>query len=112
MSRSRKKHPFFKDHGLGKGSKRIAAARIRRIPIDSEKGEVLTAAPANYKKINRDSWDIHDYISRWGMDQAITDYYEILNETKFPSYTAYFIEKYPTVEDYLIKNWAKYYKRK
>ena len=112
MSRSYKKNPFCKDRGIGKNAKQICAQRLRRIPVDSEESAILISAPSNFKKINRDTWDIHDYISRWDMDQAIADYYETLNETRFPSYTAYFIEKYPTLEDYLIKNWAKYYKRK
>ena len=112
MSRSWKKHPFCKDKGIGKDAKHIAAARLRCIPVDSEKSEALASAPANYRKINRDTWDIHDYVSRWNKDQAIVDYYEIINNDAYPAYKENFINQYPTVEDYLIKNWAKYYKRK
>lgn len=114
MSRSWKRNPYCKDRGIGKDAKQIAAARLRCIPIDSEESEILVTAPANYKKINHDTWDIHDYISRWDRKQAIADYYESMNEEAWNSQKRYekFIKDYPTVEDYLTKNWAKYYKRK
>ena len=109
MSRSWKRNPYCKDRGIGKDAKQIAAARLRCIPIDSEESEVLVSAPANYKKINHDTWDIHDYTSRWTLENAIKDYYESIKNSRWKER---FLSQYPTVEDYLTRNWAKYYKRK
>ena len=107
MSRSWKKKPFCKDK-CSRQDKRDAASRVRNIPIDSEDNAVLVSAPANYKKINHDTWELHDYSFRWTLEDAIEDYYDHLNG----KWSKNFLKQYPTLEDYLIKCWARYYKRK
>ena len=108
MSRSWKKKPFCKDK-CSRWDKRKAASRVRNIPIDSEDNDVLVAAPANYKKINHDTWELHDYSFRWTLEDAIEDYYE---SATIGRWKERFLSQYPTLEDYLRKCWAKYYKRK
>ena len=108
MSRSWKRKPFCKDK-CSRWDKRNAASRVRNIPIDSEDSAVLIAAPANYKKINHDTWELHDYSFRWTLEDAIEDYYE---SATIGRWKERFLSQYPTLEDYLRKCWAKYYKRK
>ena len=72
MSRSYKKELISKDnqHSDAKWSKRMAASCIRNINPESEEAEVLAGKSNRYKKINQDTYDIHDYVSRWTEDEA------------------------------------------
>lgn len=93
MSRSYKRHPIVKDNRYSAHhAKQLAARRFRRKFRDDE-----SEIPRNrsiYKKINRDSWDIHDYISRWSEEQAIADY-----EQEKPN--GYWHKRFETLEDFL-----------
>lgn len=118
MSRSYKKEPVSKDnqHGGAKWGKRMAASRIRNIDPESEEAEVLAGKSNRYKKINQDTYDIHDYVSRWTEDEARVYWNSIVNgiheKCKYPSFVEKFLQKYPTEDDYINKVWAKDCKRK
>ena len=112
MSRSWKKKPYSKDKGIGKDAKRICAHRVRNIPIESEDSDVLIASPSAYKKVNEDTWEIHDYVSHYTKDDAVNHYYTVMNEPEDSPYRERFLKQYPTLEEYLNKVWAKYFKRK
>ena len=99
MSRSYKKNPFVTDHrrGTTKELKRLANRTFRRkISCDED----MPARPAHRKYT--ETWNIHDYISRWSWKQAKEEYNN-------PIYT--WKNKYPTLEEFY-KFWTKYYKRK
>lgn len=102
MSRSYRHTPITKDNRRGvRNNKRIVAQRLRAIPVESEESEILIASRSSYKKINHDTWDIHDYISRWTREDAIREYHEAEanNETRI-------LNLYPTLEDFLLE-WEK-----
>lgn len=113
MSRSYKKEPISKDNQRGgaRWGKRQAASRIRNIDPESEEAEVLAGKSNRYKYINQDTYDIHDYISRWTEQDAREYWRNIANgiheRCRFPHYTEDFLKKYPTEDDYIQKVWAK-----
>lgn len=95
MSRSYKKNPIYTDRPDGaKYWKRLANKKVRRKNNHFLKGN-------KYKRIFN-SWEIHDYISRWSKYQALNDFkrYEYLKE------------EYKNEEDFLNKHWKKYQYRK
>lgn len=110
MSRSYKKEPISKDNQRGgaKWGKRMAASRIRNIDPESEEAEVLAGKSNRYKKINRDTYDIHDYVSRWTEDEARKAFENESNPDSPYSWHS----RYGTVENFLNKVWAKNCKRK
>lgn len=95
MSRSYKKNPICSDRPNGaKYWKRLANKKVRKQNIRFSKGK-------KYKKVFN-SWEIHDYISRWSKYQALKDLYRY----------KYLKEDYESEEEFLNKFWKKYYKRK
>lgn len=97
MSKSYRHTPVVKDNSKGASNdKRIAAQRLRAIPVDSEESQILASSPSSYKKINGDSWDIHDYVLRWTREEAINEY----KEAELRQYKS-FLSSFPTLENYL-----------
>lgn len=78
MSRSYKKEPVTKDNQRGgaRFGKRRSAHRLRRVPIDVE---LPTRERKFFTKYFRDMYDIHDFISRWSWEDALT-WFESLSE--------------------------------
>ena len=64
MSRSYKKVPITKDRGCGKDMKKFANKKVRRT------NELINGG--TYKKVF-DQWEIHDYVSRWTKEEAISN---------------------------------------
>lgn len=114
MSRSYKKHPFLKDNqNCCHEDKKIVSRRLRRgIPVESEESEILANSPSAFKKINKDTWDIHDYVSFETEEDARKYYRKEIEDNSFPAWTEKFLKQYPTEDDFIQKYWAKYFKRK
>lgn len=110
MSRSYKKHPYVTDGSPRetKKDKRIAAGRIRNLDPESDASDVLSGKSARFKKINQDTYDIHDYSFRWTREQAI----EAFENESDPDSPYSYHSRYGTLENFLHKVWAKWYKRK
>ena len=99
MSRSYKKVPISKDNqNCCKKDKQRANRKIRRT------NKLSLYQNKEYSKITN-TWDIHDYVSRWTKQEAI-DYYNLHKEEEW------FKKRYRSLEDYLLKVWYKYYRRK
>ena len=98
MSRSYKKHNFIKDPAV-KGMKRCANKKVRHTKYLSNGGA--------YKKCF-ESWDISDYKYQWTKEDAINEYNARLAN---PEEWHWFLEKFETLEKYLIY-WEKCTKRK
>lgn len=97
MSRSYKKTPIAKDNKRGRRiAKRMAAKKVRKSQ-DVPNGK-------QYRKVY-EPWDIYDYISRWSKKDAI-------NEYESASEDSYIRKKYKSLEEFLEKHWAKYFRRK
>ena len=96
MSRSYKKSPNSTDGSAGttKRSKRVANKKVR-ITEDVPSGGA-------YKKVS-ETWDIHDYSTRWTWEEAVKDW----EEGKNP----YLKKEFPTLEEYR-QYWEKCCKRK
>ena len=103
MARSYKKNPICSDHSNGaKYWKKIGNKKVRKINDFLSKGN-------KYKKIYN-SWEIHDYISRWDKNQALDDYY---NRVIFINGKCVKVfDEYRNENDFLNKYWKKYYFRK
>lgn len=117
MSRSYKSTPIASDNGKhSKEEKRRAASRIRNIEPESDKADSLVRKSNRYKYINKDTYNIHDYISRFSEAEAREYYQRRLKEisnTKWKKRSKEnFLKKYPTEDDFIQKRWAKDYKRK
>lgn len=110
MSRSYKKSPWSTDGSPRetKKNKRIAASRIRNLDPESLDMEVLSGKSARFKKINGDTYDIHDYKSRWTKEEAIAAF----ENEKDPTDPRSRHSIYGTLENYLNEVWAKSCKRK
>lgn len=97
MSRSFKKHPYCTDgRGGRKQWKRIANKIVRNYKNNLADGK-------NYKKLY-ESWNIHDYISRWSWSEAKKEWEDGLRNT-------YLQEHYPTLKEFY-RLWKKYYHSK
>lgn len=71
MSRSYKKNPVYTDGRNGqKKAKRIAAKKVRNFDI-----EALPSKGNQYKKVS-ESYNIHDYVSRWTWEEAVDWYHK------------------------------------
>lgn len=101
MSRSYKKYPYYTDGSPGttKEMKRFANKKVRQYKKDiNKKGN-------SYKKIF-ETYDIHDWISRWSWEEAKAEYE---NNDGIGRYS--WKDDYLTLKDF--RNfWSKYYKRK
>ena len=86
----------------------MAAFHIRNIDPESEEAEVLAGKSNRYKKINQDTYDIHDYICRWTEEEAR----EAFENESYPDSPRSWHSRYGTVENFLNKVWAKDCKRK
>ena len=100
MSRSYKKHPICTDGGTPgtKYAKRFAAKRVRNARLDE-----VPLKGNGYKKLYC-SYDIHDYIIRYSLEEARADW-------ESGEYYWYH-EDHESFEDYLNHWWARCYKRK
>ena len=88
MSRSRKKHPIIKDHGLGRNQKRTANKRVRKMKDN------LTNKGNSYRKVS-ESWDIHDmcvYSSKKDFLENWEKQYNTLQEAEI-AYERYYCRK-------------------
>ena len=72
MSRSCKKQPFIKDNGKGSKQAKTYANRIYRRRI-SKATEPSGRKSALYRR-NYESWNIHDYVSRWSYIDALREW--------------------------------------
>ena len=112
MSRSYKKCPIHTD-GRTPGpkiSKRYANKKARHTK------DLPTRQRNAFKKCFC-SYDIHDYVSRWTLQDAIDEWEEeetmILNgSAKKESWKKHWHDKYENIEAYLQAIWYKYYYRK
>ena len=117
MSRSYKSTPIASDNGKHtRDEKRRAASRIRNIDPESEKADSLAGKSNRYKYINNDTYNIHDFISRFTEAEARAYYQRRLKEIPNTEWKKKskenFLKKYPTEENFIQKRWAKDYKRK
>lgn len=69
MSRSHRKHPFRTDHDSSKENRSIANRIYRRKALDEE-----VPKKSNIHKKYYESYNIHDYVSRWTWEQALRDW--------------------------------------
>lgn len=97
MSRSIKHTPVCKDNGIGKDAKRYASKSVRRLEDTPSNGSA-------YKRVYN-SYDIHDYVSRWTREEAVKAWAEEDADGRFH-------KMYDTLEEFLEKCWAKAYQRK
>ena len=101
MSRSYKKNPIYTDRNDGaKYWKRQANRRVRHY-----KGEL------QYNKYKRiyNSWEIHDWVSRWSSDEALKSYQTDVFWWRGEPEKRW---NYKSEEDFMNRQWAKYYRRK
>ena len=110
MSRSYKKHPYATDGSPRetKKNKRIAASKIRNINPESDESEILSGKSARFKKINHDTYDIHDFKNRWTKKEAIDAFVNELNPEEPWSRHS----RYGTLENFLNQVWEKDNRRK
>ena len=112
MSRSYKKSPVYTDgsRGTTKDTKRKANQKVRRRNKRIVKGYLMrdpryrdekTLDGKFYKRFFC-SWDIHDYISYWTVDDAIQSHHRWKR----------IYEEYKDEQDFLNKHYKKYYHRK
>lgn len=110
MSRSYKKSPVYTD-GRTPGpkiSKRFAAKKVRNTDWDE-----LPLKGCGYKKVFC-SYDIHDYISRYTIEDARRVWEDDLRSVELGIYSYEVSDhaKYGTFENFLNKWWKKWYYRK
>ena len=122
MSRSYKKNPYYTDgrRSTPKDMKRIANRSVRRHDKQITSGyfmrdphfrDELTLDGMTYRRFFN-SWEIHDWISRWTMLEAILEW-----ERPHWIYDRYRDEWYHRWDDFetrkeMEQHWAKYYRRK
>lgn len=100
MSNSYKKTPVYKDLPSGKKGQIQANRTVRR----KLKGANELPQRKAYKKFYC-SWEIHDWVNYWSLEDAKAQYEELQQQD-------WFKKKYPTEQDFLNKIWYKGYRRK
>lgn len=95
MSRSVRRTPIRKDHDSGKWGKRQANKKVRQEKDFAKNGK-------SYKKVYN-TWDVHDFVSRYTQEDAIRDWYE---EEQIKGSSPWRHKKYGTLEKWLIA-WRK-----
>jgi hypothetical protein len=104
MSRSYRKHPINTDGRDGRVTqKRWANKKVRRYKNKIANGKA-------YKRIF-ESWEIHDYISRWSWEQARERYEHDTYVNYNGEIKHLYQDRYPTLKDFY-NNWSKWYRRK
>ena len=106
MSRSYKKHPIYTDRdkaGAAKFWKRRANRVIRHY---NQRDRVQHN---KYKRLFN-SWEIHDWISRWSRREAIESYNSFFWDNREKDWVQRW--DYDSEEEFLNRHWAKYYRRK
>ena len=102
MSRSYKKSPICSDRPNGaKYWKRIGNKKARKSKDNFPKGR-------KYRRVYN-SWEIHDYISRWTKKEAL-EYYN--HAGYFYNGKWYCAFDFKDEKEFLNKYWKKYYRRK
>ena len=103
MSRSYKKNPIYTDRTRGaKWQKRQANKVVRK--------DRRIFNHKSYKKLYQ-TYNIHDWISRWSAAEVRMDYYtRVWWYNGKSEYTLQ--ENYKTEKEFFDKYWKKYYKRK
>ena len=103
MSRSYKKSPICSDRPHGaKYWKRIGNKKVRKNKDYLPKGK-------KYKKFYN-SWEIHDYISRWDKKQAINDYHNLTYYRNGKFYKLF--DEFKNEKEFIDHYWKKGYFRK
>ena len=98
MSRSYKKNPVYSD------GRTPTPKKIKRIANKKVRHTKNLADGKAYKKVF-ESWDIHDYISRWTWEDAKFKYFH-------PNlHGINWQEDYPTLKDFY-KYWIKFHRNK
>ena len=102
MSRSYKKSPVYTDYSRGntKDQKRFANRRARRAK-DVPNGKAY--------RTYYESWEIHDWICRQTLGEAIHSYYTSGYWDSKGNWNRWYEDE--TFEKF-VSDWAKYYKRK
>lgn len=85
MSRSYKKNPVVKDNP--KGSKKVKQLANRRFRRNFSEEYIK-----DYKR-HTDTWEIHDFIGRWGWEHARAEY-------ESGQLSKWWYEKCPTLEEF------------
>lgn len=104
MSRSYRHTPIVKDGGISsKKNKQRANRYVRRC---LNRNLDLELQGCSYKKVYN-TWEINDYVSRYTVKQAIQEYSERCSRISYLD--TWFIEKYPTLNDYLNEYYKWYF---
>lgn len=121
MSRSVKKNPIIKDK-TGRNSCAEAKAKANRRLRRKLKDDLNFCVNNNDYKKYTESWNISDYTMRRSKEDAIRDYEDFCTpgyyagiartEEECERCVQEFKKDYPTLDDYLNKEWKKYYVRK
>lgn len=111
MSRSYRKNPIIKDNKKGsKTAKSHANRHFRRCSLNEE----LRIGKSTVHRKFTESWNIHDYVSRWTRSKAEKEweYMQFMKRNGITSYRySYFMEKFKTKESFM-NYWAKCARRK
>ena len=111
MSRSYRKNPIIKDNK--RGSKTAKAHANRCFRRSTSKLEVHAGKSAVHRRYT-ESWNIHDYVSRWTRSKAEREweYMQFLKKNNITSYKySYFMNKFKT-KDSFMNYWEKCARRK
>lgn len=116
MSRSYKRIPICKDNnraGAAKTAKHFANSKVRKYQDE----DIAVHTRSFFKKIS-DSYDIHDYISYWTKEDAISTLTrkwreeEIHQTLQKSGSSGYYHNHYPTLENCIQRCWYNSCKRK
>ena len=106
VSRSYRKNPIIKDNK--RGSKTAKAHANRIFHRCNSNDELRTGKSAVHRKFT-ESWNIHDYVSRWTRSKAEREweYMQFMKKNNITSYRySYFMNKFKT-KDSFMNYWAK-----